>query len=642
MVVFRSRRLVILLLFFLWIWATITLAQTQFTGTLTDDNQRISYPVILSDGETIRAKTEATSGNLDTLLTLQDLAGNIIIENDDIDASTTNSAFEVTVDAGGTYQLVVSNQPGTSGDFVVTYFITAPRPEEDDSAQTPTDTITAEGEGTFSGDIRRSGQEDNYRVTLQPGEGIYVIATGRSTLDTYLRVEDMMGTVIAENDDRRYNDFDSELVYISEAGGQYTVVLTNYPGSTGDYSLEIDIAPADELPIILRVDFSGPATFFDTEHFRIHYTLSGDDATTDAYIRTLGETMEDVWDIQINQMGWPIPPRDVLAGGDDRYDVYVVDLLNEDLGGDYGMAVLEPPIIESASASYVLLDNDYQYFSIDSDRLVRATAAHEFHHMIQFGYDANETHNWYLEATATWMETQTYPEFQDAVGYVEDVFTYPEVCFGAQGAADPTGGILMYGHWLFMQSLTDAHGPTVVQELWEQIAIYDAWEPLERVLATYDETITDAVARYHLQNLVRDYALTDEFEQDVVWQEDTINSTGLWQPNGDGIQELGANYYAVDLPAGAYTIEFIEEEAPLQGWIAAIDNEGAQIIALGEDGVFSTEGFDYVYLMVLNTDYDNDVDNCNYADYRLRIITTDEQPDPIILKLDSSQFKVLD
>lgn len=636
----RSLRLILFAGLILVLVGVLSLvAQEQFTGTLDDANPQDVYPIAVDAGQSLRIKTEATSGNLDTVVRVEAADGQVIAENDDVDGTTSNSVLFVTIAVDSTYQIVVGNQAGTAGDYVMTVFV-------DDPPQV--DAAVDNGAGTYEGRIARSGNEDEYTITLQPGEGLYVLATG-DELDTYLLVENPQGEVIAENDDRRHDNFDSELAYISMDGGEYQVIVTNFPGSSGDYTVEIITGPADDLPLIIRSDFSGPHQFVDTEHFRIHYTTRGADAATDVYIRNLAVIVEEVWDIQIEQMGWPAPPRDVLTGGDDRYDVYVVDLLNEDLGGDYGVAVVEPPIfddlntipVESAAASYILVDNDYAYFDIDPERLVRATVAHEFHHMIQFGFDANESHTWYLEATATWMETQTYPEFQDATGYVEDSFTYPEICLGAAADADPTGGILMYGHWLFMQSLTDAHGPEIVSELWAYISEMQAWEPLERVLADYNDTVPNAVARYHLQNLVRDYALTAEFDDNVVWQEDTITATGVWQPNGDGVQHLGANYYAVELADGTYTAS-LDADATLELWVAKINDGSAQMAPLGQGGTFSTTGFDYVYLMVFDPTYDDDVEACDYTTYSMEVAISDSSPEVSLLKFDATQFKALD
>src|SRR5690606_28323233 len=96
--------------------------------------------------------------------------------------------------------------------------------------------------------------------------------------------------------------------------------------------------------------------------------------------------------------------------------------------------------IESrAATSYIAIENDFADVNFENRQtpitLMRATVAHEFHHAIQFGYDADEPHHWVFEATATWMETATMAKDQDATGYVAYAYTYPELCFGT--GSDP-------------------------------------------------------------------------------------------------------------------------------------------------------------------------------------------------------------
>ena len=91
-----------------------------------------------------------------------------------------------------------------------------------------------------------------------------------------------------------------------------------------------------------------------------------------------------------------------------------------------------------------------------------------------------------------------------------------------RGDADATSGSQQYGEWLFLQSLVDAHDPQLVVRLWEQIAVADDWLPLDNLLTAYGDTRLDAVRRFRLQNLMRNYAWTPEFGTWTVWREATI------------------------------------------------------------------------------------------------------------------------
>ena len=93
-----------------------------------------------------------------------------------------------------------------------------------------------------------------------------------------------------------------------------------------------------------------------------------------------------------------------------------------------------PEIEQYASASYIEIDNDFHDVDFlagqDAVTVMRSTAIHEFNHAIQFGYDGAEPHSWLAEATSTWMESVAAGKDQDATGYVETAYQYPELCLG--------------------------------------------------------------------------------------------------------------------------------------------------------------------------------------------------------------------
>jgi hypothetical protein len=479
-------------------------------------------------------------------------------------------------------------------------------------------------------------EDDTFDVYLKAGQGL--IATAETTsgeLDPVLFLLDSSGIEVAKNDDRDNDTYDSHLIYIAQQPGTYTIVVSNYPETAGNYRLTISIEIGSKISYPPRFILSGDTVLYDTPHFRIHYTLSGSDAVTRDYVRQVAQTVEEVYNIQINQMGWAIPPDDGNNGGNALYDIYLLNLFDHDGEGILGYVTAEWPsldnpntayIEEHAVASYMVMDNDYYFEDVDFPgeeddplTLMRATAAHEFHHSIQFGYDALDQNSWYYEASASWMETATFPAQQDATGYVDGVFMYPEICFGGEGAADPIDGFLMYGSWLFIDSLVQEHGDQVPLQLWENIAQQDGWEPLEETLGSYGDTLPQAVARYHAQNLVRDYALAAEFTDFTVWLENIIVTPGEWTFTGRGIQELGANYFEFNLPPGHYRLNVRSKDAPIELWAIMIREGNAVVVPLGNDGMIDTTNYDNVYIMAFNPKYDSDITNCRYADYNITV-----------------------
>jgi hypothetical protein len=180
-----------------------------------------------------------------------------------------------------------------------------------------------------------------------------------------------------------------------------------------------------------------------------------------------------------------------------------------------------------------------------------------------------------------------------------------------------------------MQSLADAHDEKLIRELWKNIALYEEFEPLERLLAEQGETLQQALARYRVQNLARDYQLAPLFEA-TVWVEEIIRSDGEWTHSGDGVQELGANYFYLKQRPGSYQITLNDEAGVLEVWAIGVGDGAVEAIFLGSGGTLDITDYDYAYLMVFNPVYDNDVSDCTYYTYSLIVeaVTGDPTPTP--------------
>src|SRR5262249_10126937 len=150
-----------------------------------------------------------------------------------------------------------------------------------------------------------------------------------------------------------------------------TVTISRFEGASnnGSYRLTITIG-GDEvlqaLDTLTSLDLSGSVKLIDTDHFRIHYTLTGEDATDEDFAAKVAETMEIVWSVEIDQLGWPAPPTDGILGGDSRLDVYLTDILDDDGGGALGIATSgdvygdnpnTPEHERYASYSHIRIDN---------------------------------------------------------------------------------------------------------------------------------------------------------------------------------------------------------------------------------------------------------------------------------------------
>ena len=505
----------------------------------------------------------------------------------------------------------------------------------------------------YTGTLDAKTPSLEYPLQLEAGDSVLITTEATSgDLDTVLALIDSDGRVVAENDDRKSDTLDSALGYTSP-GGVYTVQVRRYEFSetSGSFRLEItlgDESVLEELELITRVRLSGPVRTRDTEHFRIHYTLEGADATTEAFMNALEISVEEIWRIQIDRMGWAPPPSDGARGGNGLYDVYMADLYGdgesalgytspENLTGDNPAT---PDVIEQGASSYIVLENDFdvpERQAATAISLLRTTMSHEFNHAIQFGYAVDDLTLFY-EATATWMETAALSKDEDATGYVQYIYKYPELCFGAD--TEEASGLAVYGHWLFIQALVDAYGEEIVRELWQNIAGYDGLDALAQTLAAHGETVEGMLASYHIQNLVRQYDLALVFDE-TVWREDTIDAVGRWTYSGRGVQELAANYFEVTLPPGRYYSGLTNDDGVLSLWAVGVRDQEADAIPLERGGVIDTTGYDHYYLMVFNPDYDDPEQGCRYYDYDLDVVTGKSAPNVVARVWDAAFFAPL-
>jgi hypothetical protein len=518
-------------------------------------------------------------------------------------------------------------------------------------------TVLAQEETAYEGDLDNTTTSQTYTIDLVAGQTVLVMTNATSgDLDTTLTLISPSGAVLLENDDLSSDTLNSAIGYTVEETGTYTVTVARYEGSSTSGAYTVTIKVGDEgilgvLDDLSRIQLSGPMLFRDTDHFRLHYTLDGDDAVSEGYINALALSVEEIWRIQIDRMGWPPPPSDNGRGGNDLYDVYMANLIGE-TESIFGYASPEdtigdnantPHIVEKGATSYIVLENDFELDYFDTHTvtsLMRTTMSHEFNHAIQFGYDtgSDDEMNWYFEATATWIETAALTKDEAATGYVEAVFKYPEVCFGSGN--ESADGLAVYGQWLFIQVLADYYGDEVVRFLWENIATYDGFEALERTLENYEITLPEMVAKYHVQNLARQYKLAPAFNT-TVWLESGIEGIGRWRYTGNGIQELAANYFEMQLPVGMYYAGLVNDGGKMELWGIGIQGDKADAVWLGHGGTINTVDYDHYYLMVFNPVYDDNVDDCTYMDYSIDIATGKGDTLPVSFTLDATYFEVL-
>jgi hypothetical protein len=207
-------------------------------------------------------------------------------------------------------------------------------------------------------------------------------------------------------------------------------------------------------------------------HICIHWVPTTRDAPpgrkwVDKQLRMLNH----VWDVEVKKLGYrrPISDGNRGGGGSGKFDVYLKELYHQGL---YGLTVAEQRTSSNRRlySSYLVIDNDFKrsQFHADPMQVARVTAAHEFFHAIQFGYDAGED-PWLMEATATWMEDQ----FDDSSNDNRQYLPWSQLHEPATPLDTFTdGGFEQYGNWVFFEYLSEHYGRGIIRSIWKHAAAF--------------------------------------------------------------------------------------------------------------------------------------------------------------------------
>ncbi len=198
---------------------------------------------------------------------------------------------------------------------------------------------------------------------------------------------------------------------------------------------------------------------------------NGPDNNIPDYVDVVLATMTSVDQTYVDA-GYRRPLPDGTKGGDNKRDVYL-----EQIGdvGYYGYCTTDDPdwtpSFHGGVYGYCVLDNDYSTDEFGANtplENMQVTAAHEYFHDVQFGYDIGDD-NWFLEATATWAEDVLFDTVNDNVFYLKyGPMKKPGV------ALDSFKGLFHYGAWIFFRHLSDDYPAAtggmadIIREMWEQ------------------------------------------------------------------------------------------------------------------------------------------------------------------------------
>ena len=468
---------------------------------------------------------------------------------------------------------------------------------------------------------------------LRPGQIIYIYAEATSgNLDTYIELGNLNFSEVYARDDDGAGGTNSRLSFVVPAGGDYSISISSFdPSTSHEYRLiiAVDVPEAftgnvepsgnlvleryrgfsgEEAPpprcetLQPRPRLSGPVSTYETLNFIIHYTTEGIDAAEESFIEELALTLEITWNHHIVRQGWPIPPSDCGEGGDERFDVYVREVLSE---GILGFATQQGVVGNNANTirqieryaaySYLTIDNDFAGME-DPGASMRSTVAHEFMHNIQFGLDMRDEYFGIYEASASYIETITFPNDEDATRYVIEVFETPDLCLGNNPRDLPRR---IYGEWLMIDSIVQDFGEEAHLQIWRDIGVQEGITGFYESLRRLGTTPQEVVERMAVRHLLRDYTMSYRFE-DQVTIDSAIEAIGAHRSAGPGVQELAVNFVRIDLD-GRYTYTIDQPDLSLYAIGINSERSEARVFDLGQSGTLDNRAFSDTYLIVLNT-----------------------------------------
>lgn len=510
-----------------------------------------------------------------------------------------------------------------------------------------------DGVREFSGVLASS--DDMILITMQrlpKGYTVYVFVQGNDTFDPVVTAVNSKDTSLSLGfDDNSGGGTNAMMQFTAPQEGDYFVAVFSMSGG-GEYRIVAGVNTPEVLQEAIsdttfNNDMSSAANFscdtavraerpilsgtpqrMEALSFVIHYTLEGEDATTPEYAAVLLVAMDNALRFQTETLGWALPPGDCGEGGDTRLDIYIMGL--ED--GLFGYAHKDNFVGDNpntlgrevnAAYSHLVLDNDMIFqndeISIgpeESMLRLQSTAAHELHHNIQFGYDAQDFYYGFYEGGAVWIEANLYLEPQFVGQAAQSVFDYPDVCIG--NAPPDTAPPRWYGEWLMIDSIMRDFGPTAYRQIWEYLILEQGLTGFYNALAVLGTTPQDLMKRLAVRNLLQDYALHHVLVG-TVRVEATVTVAGEYIPEDTGVQPMGVDYVRVTAPPGVYTFEV--SGGPFELFLVGIDSatNTARVFSLRAGGNVDTTPFTHTYIIILNTDQPIEPFDCQYADWRLAV-----------------------
>jgi len=238
-------------------------------------------------------------------------------------------------------------------------------------------------------------------------------------------------------------------------------------------------------------------------HFHIYYDTNGPNAPmlfdgtgtqiggTLAFVDSVGAIFNHVWDVEIGTLGFSQPP---FESGQSHYNISISDRGNGDYGITNPVDLISGTQTPERYSSNIDIDNDFigSFYTTKGIQALRVTAAHEFHHAIQYGYGwwgNNESYAY--ELTSTWIEDVVYTDVNDYYQYLPDYF----VGFH-DGLSFNSGNYHGYERCIWAHFLAKRYGIDIMKDIWTAMRTQPFLESSSVELAVRGSNLASAFAEF--------------------------------------------------------------------------------------------------------------------------------------------------
>ncbi len=343
--------------------------------------------------------------------------------------------------------------------------------------------------------------------------------------------------------------------------------MTDLSGKCGmsivrDFKLNYDkfdkqLLRSTGVQLVARPDYLPDTISSPSGNFLIHFSTVGDDAVYSnitggalGYIDSVALILDEVYAHIIDSLGYPEPVRDsfYVAGGDEKYDVYLLDISGPFYGLAWTDSVLVMPNGDSLATAFLEIENDFNNLPRYKNRPLdafRVTAAHEFFHMVQFAIDATESEQvsnvvagpaW-MEMSSVWMEEEIYDDVNDYYSYLPFFFNDPAASIQQfLNSSD----LHPYGSVVFPLFLSEKFDADIIKAIWLKCGEYGPGPHSIQVTGEVIDSVTSSAESF--ETIFAEFALWNYF----------TGSRALLAPQGYGYSERES-----------YDVEFSEDPAAL-------------------------------------------------------------------------------